>query len=157
MSQEGMEPSLAVEGPTTREVFEAYLERVLGPALTKGQVVVMDNLSSHKGSRVRELIEGRGSASLYTCRPTHQISIRSKKPSQRSRDSLEKPRPVAVMRWWRLWVGRSQRSQPETLRASLSTVATFYWLSNYDKRYTSSRESALRSERGNSLGLGGSY
>jgi transposase len=65
MSQEGMGPSLAVEGPTTREVFEAYLERVLGPALTKGQVVVMDNLSSHKGSRVRELIEGRGCELIY--------------------------------------------------------------------------------------------
>jgi hypothetical protein len=34
------------------EVFEAYLERLLAPALRPGQVVVMDNLSSHKGSRV---------------------------------------------------------------------------------------------------------
>jgi transposase len=65
MSTEGMGPSLAVEGPTTREVFEAYLEQVLGPTLRKGQVVVMDNLSSHKGSRVRELIEERGSELLY--------------------------------------------------------------------------------------------
>ena len=65
MTQEGMGPSLAVEGPTTREVFEAYLEQVLGPALRKGQVVVMDNLSSHKGSRIRELIEGRGCELIY--------------------------------------------------------------------------------------------
>ena len=55
-----MGPSLAVEGPTTREVFEAYLEQVLAPSLKPAQIVVMDNLSSHKGSRVRELIEGRG-------------------------------------------------------------------------------------------------
>ncbi len=34
--------------------------RVLAPSLKPGQIVVMDNLSSHKGSRVRELIEGRG-------------------------------------------------------------------------------------------------
>jgi transposase len=54
-----------VEGPTTREVFEAYLEQVLGPALSEGQVVVMDNLSSHKGSRVRELIEQRGCELMY--------------------------------------------------------------------------------------------
>ncbi len=52
--------SRAVEGSTTREVFEAYLERMLTPSLGPGQVVVMDNLSSHKGSRVRELIEHRG-------------------------------------------------------------------------------------------------
>jgi transposase len=60
-----MGPSLAVEGPTTREVFEAYLERVLALSLKPGQIVVMDNLSSHKGSRVRELIEGRGCELIY--------------------------------------------------------------------------------------------
>ena len=57
MSVGGMGPCLAVEGPTTREVFETYLARVLAPSLREGQVVVMDNLSSHKGRRVRELIE----------------------------------------------------------------------------------------------------
>jgi transposase len=36
-------------------VFETYLEEVLCPTLEKGQVVVMDNLSAHKGERVREL------------------------------------------------------------------------------------------------------
>ena len=65
MSVGGMGPCLAVEGPTTREVFETYLERVLVPSLRPGQMVVMDNLSSHKGSRVRELIEGRGCTLLY--------------------------------------------------------------------------------------------
>jgi len=65
MSAEGMGPCLAVEGSTTREVFEAYLERVLAPSLRPGQVVVMDNLSSHKGSQVRELIEERGCELMY--------------------------------------------------------------------------------------------
>ena len=65
MSVEGMGECLAVEGPTTREVFETYLERVLVPSFRPGQVVVMDNLSSHKGSRVRELIEKRGCELLY--------------------------------------------------------------------------------------------
>jgi len=65
MSLRGMGPSLAVEGPTTREIVEAYLEQVLGPTLSKGQVVVMDNLSAHKGPRVRELIEERGCELVY--------------------------------------------------------------------------------------------
>ena len=65
MSTEGMGPCLAVEGSTTREVFEAYLKQVLAPSLRPGQVVVMDNLSSHKGSRVRELVEERGCEILY--------------------------------------------------------------------------------------------
>jgi transposase len=62
---EGMGPSLAVEGATTAKVFETYVERVLAPTLHEGQVVVMDNLSAHKGERIRELIEGRGCELLY--------------------------------------------------------------------------------------------
>lgn len=65
ISLEGMGPSLAVEGATTKAVFETYVERVLGPSLRKGQVVIMDNLSAHKGERVKELIEGRGCELLY--------------------------------------------------------------------------------------------
>jgi transposase len=65
MTPEGMGPSLAVEGATTKVVFEAYVERVLAPTLKPGQIVVMDNLSSHKGSRIRELIEARGCELLY--------------------------------------------------------------------------------------------
>ena len=65
MTLEGMGPSLAVEGATNRQVFETYVERVLGPSLRGGQVVVMDNLSAHKGERVRELIEQRGCELLY--------------------------------------------------------------------------------------------
>jgi transposase len=65
MSLRGMGPCLAVEGSTTTAVFEAYLEQVLTPSLGPGQVVVMDNLSSHKGSRVRELLEERGCELIY--------------------------------------------------------------------------------------------
>jgi transposase len=65
ITAEGMGPCLGVEGPTTRAVFEAYLQRVLAPSLQPGQVVVMDNLSSHKGSRVRELVEARGCHLVY--------------------------------------------------------------------------------------------
>jgi len=65
MSAEGMGPSLAVEGSTTRAVFETYVEKVLAPELLAGQIVVMDNLSSHKGLRVRELIESRGCELMY--------------------------------------------------------------------------------------------
>ena len=65
MTVEGMGPSLAVEGATDREVFEAYVEKMLAPSLRSGQVVVMDNLSAHKGERVRALLEERGAELLY--------------------------------------------------------------------------------------------
>jgi transposase len=65
MSAKGMGSSLTVEGATTSAVFEAYVEQVLAPTLRKGQVVVMDNLSAHKGERIRQLIEERGCELIY--------------------------------------------------------------------------------------------
>ncbi len=65
MTLSGMGPSMAVEGATTRAVFETYVEQALAPSLSPGQVVVMDNLSVHKGARVRELVEERGCEVLY--------------------------------------------------------------------------------------------
>jgi transposase len=62
---EGMGPSMSIEGSTTKEVFEAYIECFLAPVLRSGQVVVMDNLSAHKGERVKKLIEKRGWELLY--------------------------------------------------------------------------------------------
>lgn len=65
MTSSGMGPCLAVEGSTTKAIFEAYVERVLLPSLSPGRVVVMDNLAAHKGERVRDLIEGRGCSLLF--------------------------------------------------------------------------------------------
>jgi transposase len=65
MTHEGIGPCLVVEGATTREVFETYIEQMLRPALRPGQIVVIDNVSWHKSERVRELIEERGCELLY--------------------------------------------------------------------------------------------
>ncbi len=56
---------MAVEGSTTKEVFEAYLEHVLLPELEEGQILIMDKLPAHKRAKVRELIEGRGCQLSY--------------------------------------------------------------------------------------------
>jgi transposase len=65
ITRKGLGACLAVEGSMTREVFETYLEHVLAPTLKPGQMVVMDNLSAHKGRRVKEIIEGRCCELLY--------------------------------------------------------------------------------------------
>ncbi len=55
--------SVAIEDSTDSEVFEAYVEEFLAPTLEEGQVVVLDKLGAHRRTeRVRELIEGSGSA-----------------------------------------------------------------------------------------------
>ena len=56
---------MAIEGSMTKEVFEAYIEHFLAPTLRRGQVVVMDNLSAHKGQRISKLIEDRRCQLLY--------------------------------------------------------------------------------------------
>ena len=56
---------LAVEGASTAAVFAAYMEKVLVPTLQCGQLVMMDNLSAHKGGRVKDLVESAGCELLY--------------------------------------------------------------------------------------------
>jgi transposase len=56
----GMIAPFVLSGPINRDAFEAYVEQVLAPELRPGNIVVMDNLSSHKGPRVRALIEAAG-------------------------------------------------------------------------------------------------
>ncbi len=65
MTSSGMGPCVRVEGATTSAVFEAYVEQVIAPVLRPGQVVVVDNLSAHKGERVEELVEARGAKLLF--------------------------------------------------------------------------------------------
>ena len=52
-------------GPINRDAFEAYVEQVLVPELRPGDIVVMDNLSSHKGPAVRTRIEAAGARLLF--------------------------------------------------------------------------------------------
>jgi transposase len=65
MSLGGMIATMTVEAATDREIFLTYVEQALCPALKPGDVVVMDNLSSHKVDGVRERIERVGAEVLY--------------------------------------------------------------------------------------------
>ena len=56
---------MVLDGPINRDAFQAYVDQVLVPELTPGDVVVMDNLSSHKGPAVRRAIEAAGANLLY--------------------------------------------------------------------------------------------
>ncbi len=57
---EGMRCSTVVDGAVNGNVFEAFVEHVLVPELREGDIVIMDNLSSHKSPRIRTLIESAG-------------------------------------------------------------------------------------------------
>jgi transposase len=61
----GMVAPLVLDGPINREAFQAYVNQVLVPELMPGDIVVMDNLGSHKGPAVRDAIEAVGATLLY--------------------------------------------------------------------------------------------
>ena len=65
ISTRGMIATMTIEAATDREIFLAYLDEVLCPNLRPGDVVVMDNLSSHKVDGVRQRIEAAGAQLLY--------------------------------------------------------------------------------------------
>jgi len=65
MSLRGMIATMTIEEATDTDIFLAYVEHVLCPALHPGDVVVMDNLSSHKVQGVQQRIEKCGAEVLY--------------------------------------------------------------------------------------------
>ena len=62
---EGVRCSTVVDGAVNADIFEAFVEQVLVHQLTRGDVVVMDNLSSHKRAHTRELIEAAGAELVF--------------------------------------------------------------------------------------------
>ena len=56
----GMVAPMVLDGPINGDWFAAYVTQVLVPELRPGDVVIMDNLSSHKQVSVRERIEAAG-------------------------------------------------------------------------------------------------
>jgi len=65
LRRSGMVAPMVLDGPINRIAFEAYVEQVLVPELSPGDIVVMDNLGSHKGPRVRSMIEAAGADLLF--------------------------------------------------------------------------------------------
>jgi transposase len=65
LSVSGIGASMLIEGAANAQVFETYIERILAPTLKKGQTVVMDNLSIHKGQKIRDVIEAQGCQVLF--------------------------------------------------------------------------------------------
>jgi len=62
---DGLVAPLVLDGAINGASFLAYIEQMLAPALRPGDLVVLDNLSSHKIVGVRQAIEARGASLLY--------------------------------------------------------------------------------------------
>ena len=56
----GLGAPMVLDGPMTRDWFLAYVEQVLAPTLTPGDIVILDNLPAHKGPAIQAAVEARG-------------------------------------------------------------------------------------------------
>lgn len=65
LDQAGIRCSMVVDGAVNTDVFVRFVEAVLAPKLNPGDVVVLDNLSSHKSPKIRQLIEACGATLLF--------------------------------------------------------------------------------------------
>ena len=79
-----------IDGPMNGDAFLAYVEQILVPTLKPGDIVVMDNLSSHKLPAIREAIEAAG-ARLFYLPPYSRTSIRSNSSLPNSKPRYERP------------------------------------------------------------------
>lgn len=94
----GIVAPYVLDGPINATVFRAYVEQVLAPTLKSGDILILDNLSSHKVAGVREAVEARGARVLYLqpyspdLNPIEQAFAKLKallrKAAERSRDGL---------------------------------------------------------------------
>jgi len=62
---DGLVAPWVLDGPMNGEAFETYIETQLAPILTRGDVVIMDNLGSHRGHAVRRAIRAAGARLLF--------------------------------------------------------------------------------------------
>jgi transposase len=62
---QGLHAVMTVDGATDTDVFRTYVRQVLGPMLTPGEIVVMDNLGAHKAVGVQQALARRGARLLY--------------------------------------------------------------------------------------------
>lgn len=88
------------DGPVNGDIFKTYIREVLIPTLSPGDIVVMDNLSSHKGKDIRKLIRGAGAKLFYLppyspdLNPIEQVFAKLKhllrKAAERSKEQIWK-------------------------------------------------------------------
>jgi len=62
---DGTTACMAIDGATTTEIFRIYVKEILMPTLRIGDIVIMDNLSSHKCSETLSLIEDAGAVPMF--------------------------------------------------------------------------------------------
>ena len=94
-----------IDGPINGELFTLYVEQVLAPTLAKGELVILDNLGSHKGKSARNAIRAKGAHLMFLppyspdLNPIEQVFAKLKhldasRRAPRRRGNMAKGRPT---------------------------------------------------------------
>lgn len=100
----GMVAPMVLDGPINGDWFQAYVTQVLVPELRPGDVVIMDNLSSHKRPAIQQLIEAAG-ATLRFLPPYSPDFNPIEKAFAKLKAMLRRAEERTVMGLWNL-IGR---------------------------------------------------
>jgi transposase len=65
LRHDGIKAPFVLDGPINGEAFLAYIEQVLVPVLHPGDIVILDNLGSHKGQHARRLVRAAGAHLIF--------------------------------------------------------------------------------------------
>ena len=65
LRRDGLDAPMTLDGPMNGEIFRAWTEQFLVPALRQADIVIMDNLPSHKVCGIRQIIEAAGARLIY--------------------------------------------------------------------------------------------
>jgi hypothetical protein len=126
MGVTGVSAPMTVEGAVDTEVFRTWTERVLGPTLEPGDIVVLDNLSVHQVAGIAESIaraEGHGWSRCPRIRPS---SIRSSSAGPSSKLPCARPARAPATRLTRRSSTPSRPSLPPMRRPGSLIVAILY-------------------------------
>ena len=85
---DGTTESFVFEGSLTKTIFEVYVQKILAPSLREGDIVIMDNLSSHKSQVAEEVIRNRKAKVLFL--PAYSPDLNPIEKMFRNKKSLER-------------------------------------------------------------------
>lgn len=112
LRHDGLTAPLVIDGPINGDWFLVYVEQVLAPTLSEGDIVIMDNLSAHKVSGIREAIEARGARLLYL--PAYSPDLNPiEQAFAKLKALLRKAAARSIETLWKL-IGRLIRRFPST-------------------------------------------
>ena len=97
---------MEVEGSINGDAFFVFLNKCLGPCLRPGDVVLMDNLSTHKSARMSEAIQAHGAEVIFLPRYSPDFNPIEGLPAQSRRPHSQSPRPRSGA-----WLGAHQGRQ----------------------------------------------